>query len=92
MFINGLLYHCQTMMAWSLMQFLSPLTHRCELTHCLQTDVINSSTLCLIMTISSQLSLAIPLWVGTVIPANDDVVQPGSKGRHGSFVVAGKNM
>jgi len=28
MFINGLLYHCQTMMAWSLMQFLSPLTHR----------------------------------------------------------------
>jgi len=28
MFINGLLYHCQTMMAFTLMQFLSPLTHR----------------------------------------------------------------
>jgi len=28
MFVNGLLYHCQTMMAFSLMQFLSPLTHR----------------------------------------------------------------
>ena len=28
MFINGLMYHCQTMMAFSLMQFLSPLTHR----------------------------------------------------------------
>jgi len=28
MFLNGLLYHCQTMMAFSLMQFLMPLTHR----------------------------------------------------------------
>jgi solute carrier family 35 protein E2 len=28
MAVNGLLYHFQTMMAWNLMQFLSPLTHR----------------------------------------------------------------
>ena len=28
MLLNGIFYHCQTMMAFSLMQFLSPLTHR----------------------------------------------------------------
>jgi len=32
MLVNGMLYHCQTMMAFSLMQFLSPLTHRSH--HC----------------------------------------------------------
>ena len=28
MVLNGILYHFQTMMAWVLMEFISPVTHR----------------------------------------------------------------